>query len=72
VSIKFVETYLQKCITWPKKFSEGHQEWNKIYIEISLRPKNLNVPMKIKLVMFFIILLLFHFGKFFVSSSYKL
>jgi hypothetical protein len=59
--IKFVEIDLQKCITWPKKFGEGHQEWNKIYIEVSLKPKNLNIPLKIRLVMFFVILLLFHF-----------
>jgi hypothetical protein len=59
--IKFVEVDLQKCITWPKKFGEGHQEWNKIYSEVNLRPKKLNVPLKIRSVMFFVILLLFHF-----------
>jgi hypothetical protein len=72
VSIKFVGVDMQKCITWPKKFGEGHQGWNKIYIEVSLRPQKLNIPLKIRLVMFFVILLLFHFLKFFVFGFYKL
>jgi hypothetical protein len=61
VSIKFAKVDLQKCITWPKKLGEGHQEWNIFYIEVILMPKKLNSPLKIKLVMFFVILLLFHF-----------
>lgn len=26
-SIKFAQTYLQKCITWPKKLEKGRQKW---------------------------------------------
>jgi hypothetical protein len=52
VSIKFAQTNLQKCITWPNKFGKGRQEWNKACIEVGLRPKKLNTLVKTRLVWF--------------------
>jgi hypothetical protein len=43
---------LQKCITWLKKFGEGHQEWSRACIEVGLKPKKLNTLVKTKLVWF--------------------
>ncbi len=40
VLIKSTYENVQKCITWPKKSSKGWQEWNKVYIETNLKPKN--------------------------------
>ncbi len=48
--IKFSQAYLQKCITWPNFFGEGHREWNKVCIEASLRPMKLNTLVKTRLV----------------------
>jgi hypothetical protein len=45
-SIKFVLENLQKCITWPKKYGNGRQEWNKACVEIGIHPKKLNILMK--------------------------
>jgi hypothetical protein len=38
VSIKSIQTYLQKCIIWPKKFGKGRHEWNKVCVEIGVHP----------------------------------
>jgi hypothetical protein len=48
VSFKSTQTYLQKCITWLKKFGKGRQEWNKACVETSIHPKKLNTPVKTK------------------------
>jgi hypothetical protein len=61
---------LQKCITCSNKSIKGCQEWNKACIEAGLRPKKLNTLVKTLLVMFLIILILFHFCKSFVSSCF--
>ncbi len=44
--IKFAQIDLQKCIIWPKKYGEGKREWNKACLEIAIRPKKLNTPIK--------------------------
>ncbi len=31
-----IQTYLQKCITWLKKFKKGRHEWNKACVETSI------------------------------------
>jgi hypothetical protein len=36
VCIKIAQGYLQKCITWPKRFGNGRQEWNKACVEYIL------------------------------------
>jgi hypothetical protein len=46
VSIKSTQVDLQKCITWPKKYGKGKQEWNKVCLETKIRPKKLNIPIK--------------------------
>jgi hypothetical protein len=46
--LKFAQTNLQKCTTWPKKSRKGKQEWNKACVEIGICPKKLNTPMKTK------------------------
>jgi hypothetical protein len=46
VSIKSIQRDLQKCITWPKKFRKGRQEWEKAYVNSCLPPQKLNIPMK--------------------------
>jgi hypothetical protein len=38
VFIKFTQTCLHKCITWPNKSSKGYQKWNKACIEVGLKP----------------------------------
>ncbi len=43
---------MQKCITWPNKSNKGRQEWNKACIEIGLKPRKLNTPVKTKVVWF--------------------
>jgi len=48
VFVKYVQTDLQKCITWPKKSRKGRQEWNKAYVKIGIHPKKLNTLMKTK------------------------
>ncbi len=48
VSIKSIHAYLQKCITWPKKFRKGKQEWKKACVGIGICPQKLNTPMKTK------------------------
>ncbi len=48
ISIKSIETYQQKCITWPKKFGKGRYEWKKACIEIGIHPIKLNTLMKTK------------------------
>jgi len=35
-SIKFAQTYLQKCITWPKKLEKGRQKWRRTCINANL------------------------------------
>ncbi len=35
-SIKFAQTYLQKCITWPKKLRKGRQKWMRTCINANL------------------------------------
>jgi len=55
VSIKSTQVNLQKCITWPKRLGKDHQEWNKACIEASLRAKNLNILVKMKLVLILVI-----------------
>jgi hypothetical protein len=52
VSIKFSQTYLQKCITWPNFFGKGNRQWNKVCIEASLRPMKSNTLVKTRLVKF--------------------
>jgi len=46
--IKDVQGAIQKCITWSKKSSKGKQAWDKAYIDSKLRPRKLNMPMKIR------------------------
>jgi len=46
VSIKSVQTYLEKCITWLKKFGKGKHEWNKACVETSILPRKLNTSVK--------------------------
>jgi hypothetical protein len=33
LSIKVIESNLQKCIMWPNFFGEGRQGWNKVHID---------------------------------------
>jgi hypothetical protein len=40
LSIKFAQTYMQKCITWPKKSESCSQEWDKACVEVVYTPKN--------------------------------
>jgi hypothetical protein len=42
ISIKPIQTDLQKCITWLKKSGKGRQEWNKACVETGIHPKKLN------------------------------
>ncbi len=67
VSIKSTQVDLKKCITWPKKFGKGHQEWNKTCIEVSLKPKKLNILMKTKFQTFNFLL---HFCKSLIFSLF--
>jgi hypothetical protein len=46
VYIRFAQTYMQKCITWPKKFENCSQEWDKACVEGGLHPKKLNTLVK--------------------------
>ncbi len=46
VSIKYIQTNMQKCITWPKKSGMGRYKWNKTCVETSIHPKKLNIPVK--------------------------
>jgi hypothetical protein len=46
VSIKSIQSNLQKCITWPKKSRKGRHEWNKACSDSNLPPRKLNIPMK--------------------------
>ncbi len=46
ISIKSTNSYLQKCITWPKKLGKGRQEWNKACSNSNLPPRKLNTPVK--------------------------
>lgn len=39
-SFKYVSIY--KCITQPKKFGKGRQEWNKTCVDFGLRPRKFN------------------------------
>ncbi len=48
VSIKSTQANLQKFITWFLKFRKGKQKWNKACVEISIRPRKWNTPMKTK------------------------
>jgi hypothetical protein len=43
VLIKFAQSDLQKCITWPKFFGKGRQEWNKACSKSNLPPRKLNI-----------------------------
>jgi hypothetical protein len=47
VSIKVVQSNLQKCIPWPKKSKNNKQEWNKAYIGFGICPRKLNTLVKI-------------------------
>jgi hypothetical protein len=40
LSIKFAQTYMQKCITWPKKSENCSQEWDKACVEVVYTPEN--------------------------------
>ncbi len=46
VSIKFVQAYIQKCITWPKKSGKERLLWNKACVKTIIHPKNLNTLVK--------------------------
>jgi len=46
VSIKFAKSYLQKCITWLKRFRKGRQEWNKACSNLNLLQRKLNIQVK--------------------------
>ncbi len=46
--IKDVQGAIQKCITWLKKSGKGRQAWDKAYINYKLRPRKLNMLMKIR------------------------
>jgi hypothetical protein len=46
VSIKFAKSYLQKCITWPKRSKKVRQEWNKACSVLNLPPRKLNTQVK--------------------------
>ncbi len=52
VFIKSTQANFPKCITWPKKFGEGCQEWNIACIKASLKFRKLNTLVKTKLVWF--------------------
>ncbi len=40
VFIKFAQANLQKCLTWPKKFGKGRQEWNKALLKLEFGQEN--------------------------------
>jgi hypothetical protein len=44
--MKFVQSAIQKYITWPQKFGKDKQTWDKTCIDSGLRPKKFNTPMK--------------------------
>jgi hypothetical protein len=46
VSIKFVQIYLQKCLTWPKKVGKCRQEWNKPYEDSNIHPRKKTFQLK--------------------------
>jgi hypothetical protein len=46
IFIKSAQSDLQKCITWPKKFGKGKQEWTKACIDFRIHPKKLNTFVK--------------------------
>jgi len=46
VSIKLVEFNIHKCITWFQIFGKGGQKWSKACIDVGIRPRKLNAPMK--------------------------
>jgi len=48
VSIKFVQTNIQKCITWFLKMTKGKRAWEKTWIDCRLRPIKLNMWVKTK------------------------
>jgi hypothetical protein len=48
VLIKSIQGDLQKCITWPKKYGKGRQEWEKAHVKSSLPPQKLNTLVKIR------------------------
>jgi hypothetical protein len=48
VFIKSMNFDIQKCITWPKFFRKGRQEWSKACIDVKIRPRKLNTPIKTK------------------------
>jgi len=58
VSLKFAQTNLQKCITWPKQSKKGKDEWMKAYITIGFMLKKLNTPLKTKASYFVLIVLI--------------
>jgi hypothetical protein len=55
VSIKFTKTYMQNCITWPKKFENCSEEWDKAYVESGLHPRKLNTLVKTRYCSIFIL-----------------
>jgi hypothetical protein len=48
VSIKVVQSNVQKCITWPKKSRKGRQKWNKTCMDFEIFPRKLNTLVNIK------------------------
>ncbi len=46
VFIKFVQLYLQKCLTLPKKFGKCRQEWIKAYEDFNIHPREKTLWLK--------------------------
>jgi RNase H-fold protein (predicted Holliday junction resolvase) len=46
ISLKAIQTSLQKTITWTKKLRKGKQEWKNVYIIVGLPTRMLKTPMK--------------------------
>jgi hypothetical protein len=49
-SIKNAQFDIKKCITGPKKFGKGKQEWNKECMDARIDPRKLNAPINTMLV----------------------
>jgi hypothetical protein len=43
-----IQSNLEKCKIWPKKFGKGRQEWNKVCEDSKICFKKLNIPIKTK------------------------
>jgi hypothetical protein len=55
VFIKFAQTNMQKCITWPKKPKNCSQEWDKACVEGDLHLRKLNTLVKTRYCSIFIL-----------------